>query len=82
MPPEILGPTGLLVAALLAIAFLVRVILSVLWPEHLRADADDRAQRDTAIAGWTSATSGLARLAEAWEQRNREDAIRHRADDR
>lgn len=45
MPPEILGPLGLTVAALATIA--------ILWRDHLRSDADDRKERDDwkAIAG-------------------------------
>ena len=38
MPPEILGPFGLAVALIVAVA--------VLWREHQRADADDRKERD------------------------------------
>lgn len=38
MPPEILGPTGLLVAALTAVA--------VLWRSHERSDKDMREERD------------------------------------
>ena len=72
IPPELLGPAGLLVASLL--------VIGVLWRDHLRADADDRAQRDTAIAGWRAqveATNRLInasnRLAAAIEARNRRD---------
>lgn len=54
MPPEVLGPLGLTVGAVVAVI--------VLWRDHLRADADDRAQRDWAM--------GLVqRMAEAWEKR-------------
>ena len=38
MPAEILGPIGLTVAALIAVG--------VLWREHVKDDADDRAERD------------------------------------
>lgn len=38
MPPELLGPTGLLVAALLAVG--------VLWRAHERSDKDVRDDRD------------------------------------
>lgn len=48
MPPELLGPGALLVAALIAVG--------VLWREHLRGDADDRRQRDAAMQGWSDHT--------------------------
>lgn len=38
MPPELLGPTGLVAAALAAVA--------VLWREHLRTDKDVRDERN------------------------------------
>lgn len=38
MPPELFGPLGLLVALSLAVA--------ALWRDHVRADQDDRDQRD------------------------------------
>lgn len=78
IPPELLGPAGLLVASLL--------VIGVLWRDHLRADADDRAQRDTAIEGWRAqveATNRLIsasnRLAAAIEARNRRDERTRRA---
>lgn len=74
IPPEVFGPQGLLVAAL--------AVIVVLWRDHLRADTDDRAQRDKAHGIAEQAVAGLARMADAWEQRNREDAGRHRSDDR
>lgn len=39
--PDLLGPYALLVGALIAVV--------LLWRDHLRADADDRAQRDEAF---------------------------------
>lgn len=81
MPPELLGPTGLLIALLLAVA--------ALWRDHLRADADDRAQRDQAIAGWQAQTAATDRVAdatialsEAIRARAQDDAARHRQEDR
>lgn len=74
MPPELFGPQALLVAAL--------AVVAVLWRDHLRADQDDRAQRDRAQGIAEQAVGGLARMADAWEQRNREDASRRRQDDR
>lgn len=69
----LLGPTGVAVVALIAVG--------ALWREHQRADADDRAQRDQATAIAKDAVAGLARMADAWEQRNREDASRRRLGD-
>jgi hypothetical protein len=80
MPPELLGPTGLTVAALAGIAALGRVI-QVLWREHLRADKDDRDQRDVAQRIAEKAVSGLGEMADAWEQRNHDEAARRRKSD-
>ena len=60
MPPELLGPLGLTVALGFAVA--------ALWRSHERADADVRAQRDVAIAGWKAQTDATNRLADAIEQ--------------
>jgi len=38
VPPELLGPLGVTVGAL--------IVAGVLWRDHLRSDAEDRAQRD------------------------------------
>ncbi len=73
MPDQLLGPAALLVGALIAVA--------ALWKEHLRADAEDRAQRDQAIAGWREQTAATNRLAAALEARNRRDARQGRSDD-
>lgn len=73
MPPEFLGPSALLVAAL--------VTVGVLWRDHLRADKDDRDQRDAAISGWKESTTATNRLAAALERQNR-DAKRGRSDDK
>lgn len=74
IPAEIFGPTGLLVAAIVAVV--------VLWRDHMRADTDDRRQRDTALEGWRSQTAATERLAEAIEEGNRDATSRHRATDR
>lgn len=74
MPPELLGPTGLLVACLLVIA--------ALWKEHLKADQDDRDQRDKAMVITADLAAGNLKMGNAWEERNREDANRQRRDDR
>lgn len=72
-PPDLLGPLGLLVAALLATA--------VLWKDHLRADADDRAQRDRAVAIAEGLVDGLRELTAAVHAANRDAAKRHRRTD-
>lgn len=66
MPPELLGPTGLLVACI--------GVIGALWREHLKADADDRVQRDKAITGWTDQTAATSRLTDeiAADRRERE----------
>ena len=71
--PELLGPFGLVVGAVVA--------LGVLWREHLRADAEDRRQRDDAIAEAREQTAVTKRLADALEARNRRDAGRRRRED-
>lgn len=73
MPDEIFGPHGLLVAAVLAIA--------VLWRDHLRADQDDRSQRDRALAGWELQAAATRDLAAAIEVKDRQDAARRRLAD-
>ena len=72
MPPELLGPFGLLIA--------LGIAVGVLWRDHLRADADDRVQRDLAITGWKEATAAINRLSAALERRNK-NAAKGRADD-
>ena len=44
----ILGPLGALVLAVALLVGLAKVV-QVLWRDHLKADADDRHQRDTAF---------------------------------
>ena len=73
IPPELFGPLGLTIAALGAVL--------VLWRDHMRADVDDRAQRDRALGIAETAVAGTARMADAWEARNREDAQRRRVSD-
>ena len=59
MPPELLGSTGLLVAALLTVG--------VLWRDHMRSTADDRKQRDDWKAAALAAQATVARLTELLE---------------
>jgi len=82
VPPEaLLGPFALLAAALIAVG--------VLWREHLKADADDRTQRDLATQNDADARE-LLRLSlrnnadaiAAWNKRIEQDAERRRRADR
>ena len=85
--PEILGPLGLTIA--------LGIAVGLLWREHLKADAEDRKQRDLALdlldraiennrlaaaAAHESASANKA-MATAWDARNRADAQRHRKAD-
>lgn len=69
----LLGPGALLIAALLAVA--------VLWRDHLRADADDRTQRDRALALLETSLANNKSAIAAWDRRNQSDAARHRRAD-
>ncbi len=80
MPPELLGPLGLTVGALLAVGALGRVIVA-LWRNHLEADAEDRRQRDDNFLLARDAIDGTKRMAAAWEARNRRDERKSRAGD-
>jgi hypothetical protein len=73
VPPELLGPVGLLAAALSAVA--------VLWREHLKADQDDRDQRDRAIALLEASLANNKAAIAAWDRRTSADAARHRKAD-
>lgn len=81
------GPWAVVIfiGGILAIA-LGRAILT-LWREHLKADLDDRQQRDraldllsTALAGNVEAAAASTAMAAAWNERNKVDAERNRAD--
>jgi len=82
VPPEaLLGPFALLAAALIAVG--------VLWREHLKADADDRTQRDLATQNDADARELLrislrnnADAIAAWNKRIEQDAERRRRADR
>ena len=80
MPADLYGPLGLLIGLSLAVG--------ALWRDHMRADADDRAQRDVALAGWreqTAATreqtAATVRLAESIEADRADRAERKRRAD-
>ena len=72
VPPDVYGPFGALVL-LCIVAYILLKVIKELWLEHLRADADDRSQRDIAVAGWQAQTEATKELA---------DAIRKAADRR
>jgi hypothetical protein len=56
-------------------------MLLVLWREHLKADQDDRDQRDRAIAIAEGLVPLIRQMANAWDARNRADAARRRRGD-
>lgn len=63
MTPEVIvggGTAGL-------IAFLL-LTTKLLWDEHKRHDADVKAQRDEAIAGWREQSQATNRLADVGEK--------------
>lgn len=82
---QVLGPVGALAIALIAV--------SVLWRSD-RANgaariadkdaqiADLKGERDLARDGWKAQTDANAKLAEAWEARNRAEDERRRRSDR
>jgi len=83
------GPWAVVIfiGALAAISF-TRAIL-ILWKEHLKADQDDRDQRDRAqellrasIAANHDAATAAKAMAAAWDIRNKADAERQRRTDR
>ena len=55
------------VAGVLAAA---SAIITVLWRDHQRADAEDRKRLDAAIDGWREQTAATNRLATAIERQN------------
>jgi len=64
VPPDVYGPFGAVVILFLVVVVLVRAIQK-LWEEHLRADQDDREQRDVALAGWRAQTDATKELTDA-----------------
>ena len=73
MPDALFGPSGLLIGAM--------IVVAALWRDHLRADSDDRAQRDRALAGWEAQTTATRDLVTAIEVKDRADAERRRLAD-
>lgn len=84
---NLLGPYGAFVLALIVLYVVTRAFV-VLWREHLKADQDDRDQRDTAQAN-NQATKELLRQSlsnnadaiAAWNKRNEQEAARQRRSD-
>jgi hypothetical protein len=85
VPSEFLGPTAALAVALVAVG--------VLWREDRKSGAARIADKDLQIAdlkadrdlnrdGWKAQTDANAKLAEAWEARNRAEDGRRRGTDR
>lgn len=87
VPDQLTGPVAALVLAILGLWVLGKVI-KALWEDHLRADGEDRVQRDKAVEHEERAQD-LLRLSlennkaaiEAWNRRNAADAARHRKAD-
>ena len=74
MPPDaLLGPLALLVGSLLAVG--------VLWREHMKADQDDRDQRDKALALLEQSLANNKAAIAAWDKRTAADAARARRGD-
>ena len=80
IPSEVFGPAGALVLSIAVIAGLVKLAM-ILWKEHLKADQDDRDQRDRAIGLLEQLVPSVNRMADAWEARNKADAARRRRND-
>jgi hypothetical protein len=80
VPPDLTTAAGVITALL--------VVVGVLWRAHLLADADDRQQRDKALALLEAALAAnhdhavaQADMAKAWDVRNKADAARRRRND-
>lgn len=70
LPDALLGPYALLVAALFAVIYLMRLVGTFI--------TDLRAQRDLALAGWREQTAATNAVATAVEARNRSEEERLR----
>ena len=64
----------------LATAFVA--VVGVLWREHLKADADDRTQRDRALGLLDLSLQNNRDAISAWAKRDDTDAARVRRSDR
>lgn len=73
VPPELVGPVAGLILAL--------AVAGILWREHLRADAEDRKQRDDMFAINEKLRDIIAWQADAISKDTRDRAGRRRADD-
>lgn len=80
VPEEIYGPFGAVIVLAFSALALGKVI-SALWKEHLRADADDRAQRDHALELLDGILPTLRDISAAMAAANRDAASRHRRSD-
>lgn len=56
-------------------------VVGVLWREHLKADADDRRQRDEAFALLSVSLQNNRDAIAAWDKRDANDAARRRLGD-
>jgi hypothetical protein len=64
------------------VLFLGGLALVSLWREHLKADKDDRDQRDLAQSLLQASIRNNAASIAAWNRRNEQDANRQRRDDK
>ena len=80
-PEQLAGPTGAIVALVAVLAMSVAVI-KVLWQQHLKADQDDRDQRDLAQKLLGISLQNNADAVAAWNRRNEQEAARQRRNDR
>lgn len=77
---QVIGPFGALVVLCLVAGALAKAI-QVLWKDHVRADQDDRDQRDRAFVLLEAITPAVKELAAAQLEANRRSADTHRRGD-
>lgn len=65
IPAEVFGPVGALALAIVVIVGLTKVVQK-LWDDHLRADADDRRQRDEAFGIAHAQVEATQRVADSY----------------
>jgi low temperature requirement protein LtrA len=75
------GPWTVLIFFVAVVGIVIGRTLQLLWREHLKADQDDRDQRDRAIAVVEALVPTIKQMANAWDARNRADAARRRRGD-